>query len=273
MTHPAAPAPSPSPAPGDGSRGPGSAGAPPRRRARSSPSAPRPGARSPTPTAPSPATASRSSATSSTRPTSSTSTTSTPTPPRAASTAPGASAATTRSPPSPRRATPPTNAWVVFDSLMVSLARQPRRDVRPRSPRASPTRPTSSWVSFKMRPEARFSDGSPLTAEDVVFTFDMMKTKGQLRYRAYFGDIEKVEALGPHEVKFTFRRGRRRPRPPADRRRHLDLLQGLLRGPRLLPRLHGPAARLRPLPGRPRRRRPHRRLHAATRTTGPRTCR
>ena len=85
----------------------------------------------------------------------------------------------------------------------------------------------------------------------------MMKTKGQLRYRAYFGDIEKVEALGPHEVKFTFRQGAAGARPPADRRRHLDLLQGLLRGPRLLPRLHGPAARLRPLPGRPRRRRPH----------------
>ena len=35
----------------------------------------------------------------------------------------------------------------------------------------------------------------------------MMKNKGQLRYRAYFGDIEKVEALGPHEVKFTFAEG------------------------------------------------------------------
>ena len=111
-----------------------------------------------------------------------------------------------------------------------------------------------------MRPEARFSDGSPLTAEDVVFTFDMMKTKGQLRYRAYFGDIEKVEALGPHEVKFTFRQGA----PVRDLLQTVaitcDLLQGLLRGARLLPRLHGPAARLRPLPGGPGRRRPHRRL-------------
>jgi microcin C transport system substrate-binding protein len=67
--------------------------------------------------------------------------------------------------------------------------------------------PDRSWVSFRMRPEARFSDGSPLTAEDVVFTFDAMATKGQLRYRAYFGDIASVEALGPHEVRFTFAEG------------------------------------------------------------------
>jgi microcin C transport system substrate-binding protein len=46
-----------------------------------------------------------------------------------------------------------------------------------------------------------------LTAEDVVFTFDKMQDEGQLRNRAYFGDIETVEALGPHEVKFTFREG------------------------------------------------------------------
>ena len=58
-----------------------------------------------------------------------------------------------------------------------------------------------------MRPEARFADGSPLTAEDVVFTFDMMKTKGQLRYRAYFGDIERSRRSGEHEVKVTFRQG------------------------------------------------------------------
>ena len=132
------------------------------------------------------------------------------------------------------------------------LARQPRRRCTASSPRASPTRRTSAGSASRCAPRRASPTASPLTAEDVVFTFDMMKNKGQLRYRAYFGDIEKVEALGPHEVKFTFAEGAavRDLLPTVGQ--HLDLLQGLLRGPRLHPRLHGPAARLRRLPGRPR---------------------
>jgi len=64
-----------------------------------------------------------------------------------------------------------------------------------------------SWVIFTMRPEARFSDGVPITAEDVVFTFDVLLEKGSPSYRVILKDIESVEALGPHEVKFTFRQG------------------------------------------------------------------
>ncbi len=99
-----------------------------------------------------------------------------------------------------------SGAWGVFDSLMVgsldTLGEYYGLIAE------SVTYPEDkSWVSFEMRPEARFSDGSALTAEDVVFTLDAMQNKGQLRYRAYFGDIEKVEALGPHEVKFSFAEG------------------------------------------------------------------
>ena len=119
-------------------------------------------------------------------------------------------------------------AWIVFDSLMVSSL-DSLDQMYGLIAESVTYPPDKQWVSFKMRPEARFADGSPLTAEDVVFTFDMMKTKGQLRYRAYFGDIEKVEALGPHEVKVTFRQGAAGARPAADRRLHRHLLQGLLR--------------------------------------------
>ena len=94
-------------------------------------------------------------------------------------------------------------AWDVFDSLMTGSL--DTLDQMYGLIAESATWPEDKrWISFRMRPEARFSDGSPLTAEDVVFTFDKMQTEGQVRYRAYFGGIDTVEALGEHEVKFTF---------------------------------------------------------------------
>lgn len=64
-----------------------------------------------------------------------------------------------------------------------------------------------SWVIFNMRPEAKFSDGEPITAEDVVFTVNVLRDKGTPTYKITLKDIEKVEALDTHRVKFTFREG------------------------------------------------------------------
>src|SRR5690242_20486288 len=62
-----------------------------------------------------------------------------------------------------------------------------------------------SWVAFNLRPEARFQDGTPVTAEDVVFTFNILTTKGDPQYALYYADVAKVEAIGPLKVKFTFK--------------------------------------------------------------------
>ena len=67
--------------------------------------------------------------------------------------------------------------------------------------------PDRSWVIFNMRPEARFSDGTPLTAEDVVFTYETLLAKGSPSFKIILKDIESVEALDPHRVKFTFKPG------------------------------------------------------------------
>src|SRR6476620_10772334 len=70
-----------------------------------------------------------------------------------------------------------------------------------------------SWVAFNLRPEARFQDGTPVTAEDVVFTFDMLTTKGDPQYDLYYGDVAKAEAVGPLKVKFTFKTSANRELP------------------------------------------------------------
>lgn len=61
------------------------------------------------------------------------------------------------------------------------------------------------WVAFNLRPEAKWADGVPLTADDVVWTFNTMMEKGSPFFKAYYGDVEKVEATSKHRVKFTFK--------------------------------------------------------------------
>jgi microcin C transport system substrate-binding protein len=62
-----------------------------------------------------------------------------------------------------------------------------------------------SWVIFNMRPEARFSDGTPVTAEDVAFTYELFLNEGLASYRAILGQIVNgVEILGPHRIKYSF---------------------------------------------------------------------
>ena len=63
------------------------------------------------------------------------------------------------------------------------------------------------WVIFNMRPEARFSDGTEVTADDIVFTYNILLEKGIPSLRTVFFDIEGVEALDKYRVKFTFKEG------------------------------------------------------------------
>ncbi len=70
-----------------------------------------------------------------------------------------------------------------------------------------------SWVAFTLRPEARFHDGTPVTVDDVIWTFQALKTKGHPVYRAYYQQVVKAEAVGPRKVKFTFGPGENRELP------------------------------------------------------------
>ncbi|HAN62443.1 MAG TPA: hypothetical protein DCQ79_01005, partial [Rhizobiales bacterium] len=60
-------------------------------------------------------------------------------------------------------------------------------------------------VTFHLRPEARFADGSKLTADDVVFSFDALKNKGHPLYHQMLQDVVTAEALDPETVRYSFK--------------------------------------------------------------------
>ena len=64
-----------------------------------------------------------------------------------------------------------------------------------------------TFVVFHLNPKARFHDGHPVTAEDVVFTFNLLLEQGQPMYKRYYADVTGVEALDQRRVKFTFKDG------------------------------------------------------------------
>lgn len=80
------------------------------------------------------------------------------------------------------------------------------------------TAPDRSWVEFKLRPEAAFSDGTPVTVEDVLWSYETLGTVGHPRYHGTWDRVVSAEATGPRNVRFTFEAG-------ADR--ELALLMGL----------------------------------------------
>ncbi len=70
-----------------------------------------------------------------------------------------------------------------------------------------------SWVAFTLRADARFHDGSHVTAEDAIWTFDTLKTKGAPFYRNYYAQVVKAEKVGERKVKFSFGPGDNRELP------------------------------------------------------------
>ena len=62
-------------------------------------------------------------------------------------------------------------------------------------------------ITFTLRPAARWHDGSAISADDVAFSFDILKTKGHPVYRVLFKDITGTEVLGPRKVRFNFAKG------------------------------------------------------------------
>ena len=64
-----------------------------------------------------------------------------------------------------------------------------------------------SSIEFTLRPEAKFSDGEPVTVDDVMFSVELLGTKGRPNYRSWYAKIAKMEKTGERSVRFTFTEG------------------------------------------------------------------
>lgn len=63
-----------------------------------------------------------------------------------------------------------------------------------------------SYVGFILDERAKFHDGSPITADDVIFSFNALIEKGAPLYKMYYADVERVEKISPRHVRFYFKK-------------------------------------------------------------------
>ena len=61
-----------------------------------------------------------------------------------------------------------------------------------------------SWIIFNLRPEARFNDGTAITAKDFEFSFQTIRTHGRPFLKSFYDEVEGVEVVSDHQLKFTF---------------------------------------------------------------------
>ena len=76
-----------------------------------------------------------------------------------------------------------------------------------------------TYVIFSLDPAAHFSDGAPVTAEDVLFSWQLLRDHGRPNHRTYYAKVEKAEVLDPRTVRFDF---------PDAHDRELPLILGLM---------------------------------------------
>ena len=100
----------------------------------------------------------------------------------------------------------------LFETLLVSSADEPFSEYGLIAESVDVPDDRNS-VTFTIRPIAKFHDGSSMTADDVIFSFETLKNKGAPSYRFYYANVAKFEKLNERQVKFTFAPGENRELP------------------------------------------------------------
>ena len=93
---------------------------------------------------------------------------------------------------------------LVYDRLMMRSADEPF-SFYPLLAKTIDTDDDRSFVEFTLDERARFSDGQPVTPEDVIFTFEILRDKGYPRFKTSVEKIAKMERVGTHGVRLTFK--------------------------------------------------------------------
>ena len=100
----------------------------------------------------------------------------------------------------------------IYDTLLVPSADEPFSEYGLIAEKIE-TPANRSWVTFTLRPNARWHDKQPVTVDDVIWSFETLRSKGQPFYRGYYSSVATVEKVGERTVKFTFKPGENRELP------------------------------------------------------------
>jgi len=110
------------------------------------------------------------------------------------------------------KGTPPRGVGLSYDTLLTASADEPFTEYGLIADSVEVPE-DRSWIIFNLRKEARFHDGEPITAEDVVWSFNTLRKDGAPFYRFYYANVADVTALADDRVKFSFKGGTNRELP------------------------------------------------------------
>lgn len=102
-----------------------------------------------------------------------------------------------------RGVSPPSLRELVFESLLARSGDEPF-SLYGLIAETIEVAPDRSAITFNLNPAARFSDGTPVTPEDVIFSHAVLKVKGFPYHRAHYGKVRSATITGPRSVRFTF---------------------------------------------------------------------
>ena len=110
------------------------------------------------------------------------------------------------------KGTPPAGIFLLYDTLMAASRDEPFSRY-PLIAEAVDKASDNSQITFYLNKNARFHDGHPITADDVLFTFNLLTEQGSPFYRSYYSDVAQVNIIDKQTIRFLFKHTNNRELP------------------------------------------------------------